>query len=157
MKFGTGQPVKRSEDVRFVTGHGQYTDDIRLANTAHGYVLRSSYAHAKINRIDTAPALRLGGVLAVLTADDLATQKVGPLRSMGGLPEGDVVSLALPNTPQPILADGRVRYAGAPVAFVVADTLAHAQDAAELVEIDYDPLPAAGTIQAAIKPGAPPV
>jgi len=155
MKFGTGQSIKRSEDVRFVTGHGQYTDDIRLPNTAHGVLVRSPHAHAKINGIAVGAALKSAGVLAVITAKDLAAEHVQPLQSMGMSTEGPMMApMKLPRTPQPILAEDRVRYVGAPVALVVADTLAHAKDAAELVEVDYDPLPAVGTIEAAIAPGA---
>ncbi|MFZ1989906.1 MAG: molybdopterin cofactor-binding domain-containing protein, partial [Alphaproteobacteria bacterium] len=155
MKFGTGQSITRQEDVRFVTGSGQYTDDIKLPNEAHGYLVRSPHAHAKVGAIDTSDALKMPGVIAVLTAKDLDAAGVGTLQSMGGLPEGDGVPLQLPKTPQPILAKDRVRYVGAPVAFVVADTLLHARDAAEAVNVEYEPLPAVGTIDAAIKPGAP--
>jgi carbon-monoxide dehydrogenase large subunit len=155
MKFGTGQSIKRSEDVRFVTGHGQYTDDIHLPGTAAGYVVRSPHAHAKLGAIDASEALKMPGVLAVVTAKDLDAAGVGPLQSMGAIPEGDGVPLELPKTPQPVLAKDRVRYAGAPVAFVVAETLAQARDAAEAVSVDYDPLPAVGTMDAALAPGAP--
>ena len=154
MKFGTGQSVKRSEDVRFVTGHGQYTDDLRVPNTAHSYVLRSPHAHAKLGRIDPSAALASPGVLAVITGKQLAEMKIGPLSSMGALP-GDGKMVTLPDTPQPILALDKVRYVGAPVAFVVAETYAQAKDAAELIEVEYEPLSAAGTIDAALAPDAP--
>ncbi|HXZ67260.1 MAG TPA: molybdopterin cofactor-binding domain-containing protein, partial [Alphaproteobacteria bacterium] len=154
MKFGTGQSIKRQEDVRFVTGSGQFTDDIKLPNETHGYVVRSPHANAKVGKIDASEALKMPGVLAVITAKDLAAAGVGALQSMGGLPEGDGVPLRLPKTPQPILASARVRYVGAPVAFVVADTLGRARDAAELVSIDYEELQAVGTIAAALAPGA---
>src|SRR5262244_654981 len=127
MKFGTGQSVKRSEDVRFVTGRGQYTDDLRVPNTAHGFVLRSPHAHAKLGSIDTSAALASAGVLAVFTGKDLDSMRIGPLSSMGAIP-GDSKMVQLPDTPQPILAREKVRYAGAPVAFVVADTFAQAKD-----------------------------
>ncbi len=155
MKYGTGQSIKRQEDVRFVTGSGQFTDDIKLPNEAHGYVLRSPHAAAKLGVVDVAEALKMPGVLAVITAKELDAAGVGALQSMGGLPEGDGVPLVLPKTPQPILAKTRVRYVGAPVAFIIADTLVHARDAAEAVNVDYEPLPAVGTMEAAMKPGAP--
>ncbi len=155
MKFGTGQSVKRSEDVRFVTGHGQYTDDLRVPNTAHSYVLRSPYAHAKLGNIDASAALSSPGVLAVITGKQLAEMKIGPLSSMGALPGDGGKMVALPDTPQPILALDKVRYVGAPVAFIVAETYAQAKDAAELVEVDYEPLSAAGTIDAALAADAP--
>ncbi|HXZ69206.1 MAG TPA: xanthine dehydrogenase family protein molybdopterin-binding subunit, partial [Alphaproteobacteria bacterium] len=155
MKFGTGQSVRRTEDVRFVTGHGQYTDDIRPERVAHAAVLRSPHAHAKVGKIDASEALKAPGVLAVITAADLEAAKVGPLQSMGAIPGDGGRMVPLANTPQPVLAKDRVRYAGAPVAFVIAETRIQARDAAELIEVDYEPLAAAGRIEAALKPDAP--
>ena len=153
-KFGIGQPVRRLEDPRFITGRGRYVDDIDLPLQAYGVVVMSPHAHARITRTDTAKAKAAPGVLAVLTGADVAADKLGSLmpvmpEDMGG-PKGY-------RTPRPILSSGKVRAVGDRVAFVVAETLAQARDAAELIEIDYQPLPAVVAVEDAIKPGAPAV
>ena len=153
MKFGVGQPVKRFEDQTLITGRGRYTDDITLPNMAQAFVLRAPVAHANIKRIDTAAARKMPGVLAVLTGDDVAADQLGdipchaPLNNRDGSPRSD--------TPRPMLAIGKVRHAGQPVALVVAETLPQAQDAAEAIAIEYDSLPAVTDARAALKPGAP--
>jgi aerobic carbon-monoxide dehydrogenase large subunit len=153
-KFGIGQPVRRLEDPRFITGRGRYVDDIDLPLQAYGVVVMSPHAHARITRTDTAKAKAAPGVLAVLTGADVAADKLGSLmpvmpEDMGG-PKGY-------RTPRPILSSGKVRAVGDRVAFVVAETLAQARDAAELIEIDYQPLPAVVSVEDALKPGAPAV
>jgi carbon-monoxide dehydrogenase large subunit len=154
IKFGIGQPVSRLEDPRFITGRGRFVDDIDLPLQAYGVVVMSPHAHARIKGIDTAKAKAAEGVLAVLTGADVEADKLGGFspvmpEDMGG-PKGY-------RTLRSILAIGKVRSVGERVAFVVAETLAQAKNAAELVEVDYEPLPAVVTVEDAVKPGAPAV
>ena len=153
-KFGIGQPVRRVEDHRFVTGHGRYVDDIELPQQAYGVLVMSPHGHARIKRIDTSKAADAEGVLCVLTAKDAEADKLGLLvpimpEDMGG-PKGYRAS-------RPLLAGDKARAVGDRIAFVVAESEAQARSAAELVEIDYEPLAAVTTIEAATKPGAPTV
>jgi carbon-monoxide dehydrogenase large subunit len=154
-QYGIGQPVRRVEDRRFLTGRGRYLDDIERPHEAHLFVLRSLYAHAAIRRIDTAAAGAAPRVLAVLTGEDLARDGIGTIPCLSALENRDGSKMALP--PYPALAQGRVRHVGNPVAAIVADTAAAARDASELIEIDYEPLPAAVDTVAAVAPGAPAV
>ncbi|HEX8165791.1 MAG TPA: xanthine dehydrogenase family protein molybdopterin-binding subunit, partial [Beijerinckiaceae bacterium] len=137
---GIGAPVRRKEDQRFVTGTGRYVDDLSRPGQAYAYFLRSPHAHATIRSIDAAAAKARPGVLAVLTGDDLAADKVGGLicgwmiHSKDGTP--------MKAGPHPALAQGKVRYVGDHVAVVVAETLAQAKDAAESIVVDYEVLPA---------------
>ncbi len=150
---GIGQPVRRVEDARFLTGSGRYVDDLNLPHQLTGYVLLSPYAHAKIKSIDTSAAEKAPGVHCVLTGKDLAAAGVGALppnfmpEDMGG-PKGH-------RAVRPVLVQDRVRHVGDRVAFVVADTLAQARDAAELIQLDVEELPAVTNVEDAIKPGAP--
>jgi aerobic carbon-monoxide dehydrogenase large subunit len=151
-KFGIGQPVPRLEDPRFITGRGRYVDDIDMPLQCHGVLVMSPHAHARIKGIDTAAAKAAPGVLAVLTGADVEADKIGSLvpvmpEDMGG-PKGY-------RTLRPILSSGKVRAVGDRVAFVVAETLQQARDAAELIAIDYEPLPAVVSLEDAVKPGAP--
>jgi carbon-monoxide dehydrogenase large subunit len=151
-KFGIGQPVPRVEDPRFITGRGRYVDDIDLPQQCYGVVVMSPHAHARIKRVDTAKAKAADGVLAVLTGADVIADKLGGLappmpEDMGG-PKGF-------RSLRAILAADKVRAVGDRVAFVVAETMAQARNAAELIEIDYEPLPAVISVEDAIKPGAP--
>jgi carbon-monoxide dehydrogenase large subunit len=151
-KFGIGQPVPRLEDPRFITGRGRYVDDIDMPLQCHGVLVMSPHAHARIKSIDTAAAKAAPGVLAVLTGADVEADKIGSLvpvmpEDMGG-PKGY-------RTLRPILSSGKVRAVGDRVAFVVAETLQQARDAAELIAIDYEPLPAVVSLEDAVKPGAP--
>jgi carbon-monoxide dehydrogenase large subunit len=151
-KFGIGQPVPRVEDPRFITGRGRYVDDIDLPLQCHGALVMSPHAHARIKRIDTAKAKAAAGVLAVLTGADVLADKLGALappmpEDMGG-PKGF-------RTLRSILATDKVRAVGDRVAFVVAETLEEARNAAELIEIEYEPLPAVIDVEDAVKPGAP--
>ena len=151
-KFGIGQPVPRVEDPRFITGRGRYVDDIDLPHQCYGVVVMSPHAHARIKRVDTAKALAADGVLAVLTGADVVADKLGSLappmpEDMGG-PKGF-------RSLRPILIADKVRAVGERVAFVVAETVEQARNAAELIEIDYEPLPAAITVEDAVKSGAP--
>ena len=153
MKFGIGQPLRRYEDLRLLTGKGRYTDDIAPKGTVPAVVLRSPVAHARIARLDAGAARRMPGVLLVLTGEDVAAEKLGdvpcahPLVSRDGKPRHD--------TPRPLLAIGKVRHVGQPVALVVAETLNAARDAAEAIEVEYEEQPAVVDSRAAIAPGAP--
>ncbi len=153
-KFGIGQPVRRVEDQRFITGRGSYVDDIVLPRQCHGVVVMSPHAHARIKRIDTAKATALKGVLCVLTGQDAAADGIGTL--LGPMPE-DVGGPKGYRARRPLLAVDKVRAVGDRVAFVVAEDLQTAQDAADLVEVDYEMLPAVTAVEDAVKPGAPAV
>lgn len=152
-KFGIGQSVQRVEDERFLKGAGAYIDDISLPRQCHGVVVMSTQAHARISRIDVAAAREAEGVVCVLTGADAVADGLGgfpPLfmpEDMGG-PKGF-------KTSRPLLAADIVRFVGDRVAFVVAETEAQARAAADLIEIDYDPLPAVVDLEHAVKDGAP--
>jgi carbon-monoxide dehydrogenase large subunit len=150
-KFGIGQPVRRVEDQRFITGRGSYVDDIALPGQCHGVVVMSPHAHARIRGIDTSKAKAAAGVLCVLTGADAEADGLGTL--LGPMPE-DVGGPKGYRARRPLLAAGRVRAVGDRVAFVVAETQRQAQDAAELVEVDYEILPAVTSVEDAVKPGA---
>lgn len=152
---GIGAPVRRKEDHRFITGKGQYTDDINRAGQAYAVFVRSPHAHAHIKRIDTSAAQRSPGCLAVFTGDDIAKDKVGNLFCGWTITSKDGSPMK-PGT-HPVLAQGKVRYAGDHVALVVAETLAQAKDAAEAVTVDYEVLPAVADVAAAQNPGQPQV
>ncbi|WP_382323899.1 xanthine dehydrogenase family protein molybdopterin-binding subunit [Hydrogenophaga sp. UC242_53] len=148
-----GESLKRKEDYRFLTGAGQYTDDIVLPNMHHAVFVRSPHAHANIRKIDKSAALKAPGVIGILDGDDVAGDKIA------GLPCGwlitDTAGQPMKEPPHPILAFGKVRYVGDHVAMVVADTLENAKNAAELVEVDYEPLAAVVDVRDAMKSGAP--
>ncbi len=148
-----GDAPKRREDARFVTGAGAYLDDIVFDGVAHAVVLRSPHAHARIDGIDIAAALAIPGVLAVLTAADAGADGLLPMRPTveANVQTGEPFAFA----PQPLLAQSKVRHVGEPVALVVAESRAQALDAAEAVVIDYSPLPAVTTAEAARVSGAP--
>ncbi len=154
-KFGIGQAVRRVEDHRFLQGQGRYVDDIVLPGMAYGVNVMSPHAHARIKRIDTTKAKAAPGVLAVLTGADAAAEKLGAMTAHlmpedFGAPKGHRTFL-------PLLVSDKVRYVGDRVAFVVAETLAQARDAAELVEVEYEPLKAVVNVEDAVKPDAPQV
>jgi carbon-monoxide dehydrogenase large subunit len=152
-RFGIGQPVPRFEDPRLVRGGGRYVDDIVLPGMAFGHVLRSPHAHAKICAIDTAAARAAPGVLAVLTGADWLASGFGDLPVPGGLKRRDGKPMYRPR--YPALALDRARWVGDYVAFVIAETAHQAADAAELIVVDYEELPAVvDTAQAPIE-GAP--
>ena len=151
-EFAIGQGVSRFEDPRLVRGGGKYIDDVVYPGMAYGVVLRSPHGHAKIISIDTSAAKAAPGVLAVITAADWKTAGLGELPSHGGLKRRDGSPMFKPS--YPVLADDRVRWVGDPVAFVVAETQAQAADAAELIAVDYEPLPAVVSTAKAIEPDA---
>src|SRR6266852_4629932 len=151
MKFGVGQPVTRTEDPILVRGAGCYTDDVKLAGEAHAVIVRSRIAHGVIKHIDTSAARTMPGVLGAYTGADLAEH--GTLKCIVPFNNRDGTPMKRP--PRPALPTDKVRFVGDPIAFVVAQTLLQAKDAAEAVEVDIDPLPAVVSPAEAIRPGAP--
>src|SRR5580692_10793470 len=149
-QFGIGQPVRRVEDRRFVTGRGRYLDDISRARQAHAVFLRSPHAHARIRAIDTIVATAAPGVIAVLTGDDLAADALGSVPCVSG-----VAGAILP--PRPAMVADRVRHVGDTVAMVIAESVAAARDAADLIAVDYEPLPATVDTVGALTPDQPQV
>jgi len=147
-----GQKVRREEDQRLLKGRGRYVDDVRGPGEVRGYVLRSPHAHARILTLDADPARAAPGVVTVLTGAELRARGLGTLRPL--VPRRRQDGRPAFVCPQPLLAQERVRYVGEPVAFIVAETLNQAKDAAELIEVAYQPLPAVTTAAAALAPGA---
>lgn len=152
-KYGVGQPVRRKEDDTLVRGKGRYTDDFNLPGQAHAVVVRSTHAHGVIRGIGTDAARAMPGVLGVWTGKDIDAAGYGPFTC--GLPLKSRDGSPLLQTNRQPLATDKVRFVGDPVAFVVAETLAQARDAAEAVELDVEPLPAVTDPEQATKPGAP--
>ena len=149
-KFGLGQPVLRLEDERFITGRGEYTSDCEPGNVAHAIVLRSPHAKARFTIGDISAAASLPGVRLILTAADLT--HLNGLPSATKLPNGDGTPGNYPSIP--LLCDGEVRHVGDAVAFIVADSLVMARDAAEAIDIDWMPEPAVSDLRAALDPAA---
>ncbi len=167
---GIGQRVPRKEDLRLLTGKGRFSDDVNAPGQAYAVMLRTPYAHARILSIDTAAAKAMPGVLAVLTGHDAAADKLGPMPldhkvppPPPGSPPGPEPVLAnfdgrpIPDTVCPLLPHDVVRFAGQAVAMVVAETVALAKDAAEAIEVEYEPLPAMVDARVAVKPDAAPL
>src|SRR6478609_4661167 len=146
-----GQSVLRKEDARFLTGTGQYTDDVSMPRQTHAYFLRSPHAHAAIRSIDVVKAKALPGVIDIFTGADLT--------GVNGLPCGWLITGSdgkpMNEPPHPVLAQGKVRYVGDAVAIVVAESIDQAKDAAEQIEVDYDVLASVVSSVDALKPGAP--
>ncbi len=144
-----GESLRRKEDYRFLTGAGQYTDDVQMANMTHAYFVRSPHAHAHIKSIDIKAALAAPGVIGIFDGKDVAGD------SINGLPCGwlitDTSGQPMKEPAHPILAQGKVRYVGDHVAMVVAETLEQARNAAELVHVNYDVLPAVVDVRDAAK------
>jgi carbon-monoxide dehydrogenase large subunit len=153
MKTGIGAPLARLEDGRFLTGRGHYTDDINRPGQLYAQFVRSPHAHAKINKVDAAPALKVPGVVAVLTGADMAADGVGGLPCGWGVVGKSGVPMKEPGHPP--LATERVRCVGDAVAVVLAESKNAAKDGAEAVVVDYKELPAVASAVAALKPGAP--
>jgi len=157
---GIGQPVRRTEDFRLLTGRGRFGDDLVLPHLAHGFFVRSPHAHARIVTVDKMAALAAPGVLAVLSGADYAAAGLGPIPHNPGLSAPPDVQARLTGAP-PIasrhyaLPADRARFVGEPVALVVADTIAAAKDAAELLDVTYEPLPAVVSAANAVASGAP--
>ena len=150
-----GQALPRVEDRKFLTGRGCYVDDISFPGLAHGVLVYSNHAHARINSIDTAKALNAPGVLAVLTGKDISAHGLGGLPPLF-MPE-DTGGPKGYRTSRPLLAEHIVRHVGDRVAFCVAKTLAQARNAADLIEIDYEELPNVTSLAGATATGAPAV
>ncbi len=150
-KFGMGASPTRLEDGAFIVGKGRYTDDITAPGMLHGYVLRSQAANAKLRIVSTEAAAAAPGVHLVLTGADLA--HLGALRSEAMQPQPDGTKAETRDIP--ILCTDQVRYVGDAIAFVVADTRAQAQDAAEQIEVELDPIDAAGRTATALDEGTP--
>ncbi|HEX4840718.1 MAG TPA: xanthine dehydrogenase family protein molybdopterin-binding subunit, partial [bacterium] len=143
-----GAKIKRREDPRLVTGNATYTDDVKLPAMLHAAFVRSPHAHARIRRVDTSEARKAPGVVAVFTGADLAG-KVGPLPCAWLIPNAE-----LKTPPHPAIAVDRVRYVGDAVAVVLADDRYLAKDAAELVRVEYEPLPVLTDAEQATRAGA---
>ncbi|NUS19928.1 MAG: xanthine dehydrogenase family protein molybdopterin-binding subunit [Mesorhizobium sp.] len=152
-KYGVGQPVRRKEDDTLVRGKGRYTDDFNLPGQAYAVVVRSTHAHGVIRGIGIDAAKAMPGVLGVWTGTDLDAAGYAPFTC--GLPLKSRDGSPLLQTNRQPLATDKVRFVGDPVAFVVAETLAQARDAAEAVELEIEPLPAVTDPEEAAKPGAP--
>jgi carbon-monoxide dehydrogenase large subunit len=152
-RSGIGDKPKRREDQRFLTGCGAYLDDLVFDRLTHAVVLRSPHAHARIVGLGAAAARQAPGVLAVLTAAEVCQDGLQPLlpTAMANTQTGEPFAFA----PQPVMAAGKVRYAGEPIALIVAETREQALDAAELVAVEYQPLPAVTTAGATGAPDAP--
>ncbi|MGF1563136.1 MAG: xanthine dehydrogenase family protein molybdopterin-binding subunit [Geminicoccaceae bacterium] len=146
---GIGAPVRRKEDYRFITGQGRYTDDFNQPGQLYACFLRSPVAHAKINSIDTSDAASQPGVVAIFTGEDVKADGLGGLICGWMIHSRDGSPMKAGN--HPILADGKVRYAGDHVAVVIAETYDQAKDAAELIEVDYEELPAVVDLEGAPK------
>src|SRR5271167_2538015 len=152
-EFALGQAVPRFEDPRLLRGGGRYVDDMVVPRMVFGHVLRSPHAHARIRSIDVSQAKTAPGVLGVLTGADWAASGWGDLPSPSGLRLRDGTPSYRPRFPA--LVKDRVRWVGDYVAFVVALTKDQAADAAELIAVDYEPLPAVVSTAGAVDPGAP--
>jgi aerobic carbon-monoxide dehydrogenase large subunit len=154
-QFGIGQAVPREEDPRLLRGQGEYIADMSRPNQAYAYVLRSPHACARIRAIDTRAAQQMPGVLAVYTEADLKADGIGTtkVRMPRKRPDGS----PLFSSPHPGLARGETHFVGDQVAYVVAESLAAAKDAAERIAVDYEPLPSVVLTADAVKPGAPAV
>ena len=151
--FGSSEDARRTEDGPLLTGQGHFTDDIDLPGQTHAVFVRSPIGHGEIRRIDYEAAKKLPGVLAVLTAQDLAEDGVGGMPPLVILPGIDGKPMFGPAIP--VLALERVRYVGEPLAIVVAETAAQAQDSADAVVLELTDLPAASNVRDALAEGAP--
>src|SRR5260370_17140965 len=151
-EFGIGQLVPREEDPYLARGAGRYVDDVQAAGQTRACVLRSPHAHANVVAIDATAARAMPGVLLVLTGNDPQLLRLGTLRPHAPRKRHDGTPAF--TSSQPFLACERVRYLGDPVAFVVAETLEQARDAADAIAVDYDVLPAVPTTADAIAPNA---
>jgi carbon-monoxide dehydrogenase large subunit len=154
-KFAIGQSVRRVEDPRLIQGLGRYADDVNLVRQAYAVVVRSPHAHARVVRVSADEARRAPGVVAVLTGADLATDRIGNLPTDTGRKRRDGSPAFA--TPRPALVRDRARHVGDPVALVVAESQAQAVDAAALVTVDYEPLPAVASTHDVLRGGAPAV
>ena len=153
MKFAVGQPVTRIEDIRLITGKGNFTDDQKLPNMAHGVFTRSPYAHAKIISINIDKAKKMPGVIDIFTGDRLQEEGISHMSVIDFLQNKD--GSPMNASKRPILAVGKVRHVGDPVAFIVAETTNQALDASEFIEIDYEELPCVTDTAKALEKDSP--
>jgi carbon-monoxide dehydrogenase large subunit len=153
--FAFGQAVRREEDPRLLRGRGDYIADKNVPGQAYAYLLRSPHAHARIVTINTDKAKTLPGVVAIFTGDDIAAAELGARKTH--FPRKRPDGSPMFENPHPCLTRGEVRFAGDPVAYVVAETLAQAKDAADAIEVEYETLPSVVHAEDAIAPGAPAV
>src|SRR5271165_4987060 len=149
---GIGASVRRKEDVRFLSGKGTYTDDINRPGQLYAFIKRADRPHARINGIDTAAAAAAPGVVRVFTGADIAAEAIGGIPCGWQIHNQDGSAMAEPM--HPVIATGKVRHVGDPVAVVIAETKQQAKSAAELLEIDYTDLPAVANLKDAVAPGA---
>jgi aerobic carbon-monoxide dehydrogenase large subunit len=152
-QFGIGQSVRRKEDFRLLEGKGQYADDYHRPGELVAYFLRSPHAHARLGKVNAGAARKAPGVVGVFTHADVEAAKLGVIKCMAPIKNSD--GSAPFNPGRTLLASDRVRQVGEPVAMVVAETLAQAKDAAELIEVAYEPLPTVMDPVAASQPGGP--
>ncbi|WP_373085343.1 xanthine dehydrogenase family protein molybdopterin-binding subunit [Sneathiella sp.] len=152
---GIGASVRRKEDQRFITGNGHYLDDMNKVGQTYGYFLRSPHAFAKINNIDLTAAKDAPGVVDIFTGADMVADGIGGLICGWGITSKDGTAHKAP--PHNSMAVDAVRHVGDQVAFVIAESLQQAKDAAELIDVDYEPLPSVTNITKALAPGAPQV
>src|SRR5215467_8864380 len=150
---GIGASVVRKEDRRFITGKGKYVDDIKLVGMTFAHFVRSPHAHAKVKGIDAAAALKMPGVIAVLTGQQLVDDKVGNLICGWAITSKDGTPMKM--GAWPAMAPETVRFVGQAVAVVIADSKNLARDAAEAVVVNYEELPSVPDVMSAVKPGAP--
>lgn len=153
MKFGVGQPVRRIEDQRLLTGAGRFTDDVTLPRQAYAYFLRSPHPHAAVLSVDTRGARAAAGVIGVVTGADLASAGLGPIPCQVPLKNHDGSQMMIPD--RPAIADKVVRFVGEIVALVVAESLAQAKDAAERIAVEYQERSALTDMRDALAPAAP--
>ena len=152
-QFGIGQPVRRKEDVRLLTGGGCFTDDLRFHNELFAFFLRSPQAHAVVRSLDLDAARAAPGVQHIFTYEDLSKDGVGGLATDASF--SDRAGNPMRKSERPILANGRVRFVGEAIALVLAETLEQARSAADLIVIDWEELPAVASSLRALEPGAP--
>jgi aerobic carbon-monoxide dehydrogenase large subunit len=148
-----GQPVRRVEDERFLTGRGRYVDDLDLPGAAHAVFLRSTHAHAAIRNIDSKAAGQMPGVLAVLTGKEWIADGGGTLPVICDVPFSD--GRPMGEAMRPVFATGRARHVGDTLAVVLAETRDQAMDAVDAIVVDFEPLPVAASTDAALAPDAP--
>src|SRR5260363_149722 len=150
---GIGARVVRKEDRRFITGQGRYVDDVKMVGMSYAHFIRSPHAHAKVKGINSAEAMKMPGVIAVLTGQQIVDDKVGNLICGWAITSKDGSPMKM--GAWPAMAPETVRFVGQAVAVVIAETKNQAKDAAEAVVVDYEELPAVADMPSALKPGAP--
>ena len=153
--YGIGQSVRRDEDPRLLKGRGSYVGDVKLPRQSYAYFLRSPHAHAEITKLDVSAAKQAPGVLNIFIGEDVAADNLGTPGMVAKRKRPDGADMWAP--PQTPLALGRVRYVGDPIALVVAESVDEAKSAAEMINIEFNPLPSVTDTAQTIAPGAPAV